>query len=120
MRLNQITASVLHQLFGWLALRLFGYALAGLFALVALYHFTVSGTLALEARFGVVQAHLIVAGAFTAAVLVTVAILAATKTKALPTPTNGMLSEPRHMQIAMLVEAVMLGYSLARKPPKTD
>ncbi|MBV8790612.1 MAG: hypothetical protein JO205_08280 [Pseudolabrys sp.] len=116
MQLHALTSFAFHQLLGRLLWRLLGVALIGLFAIIALYHFTLSGTLALEATYGALYAHLIVAGAFTAAALITLGVLAATRAKALSRPAQGALSDQRSMQIAMLVEAVMHGYALARRP----
>ena len=47
MRLNQLTGFAFGKIFGQLRRRAIGAALLGLFALVALYHFTVAGSLAL-------------------------------------------------------------------------
>jgi hypothetical protein len=116
MRLNQLTGFAINQLIGRLLWRLLAGAVLGLFALIALYHLTVAGSLALEGRVGVLYAHLIVAGAFSTAALIVYGALAATRAKPLlKQDAAGALSEPRNMQIAMLIEAVMLGYALARK-----
>lgn len=119
MRLNDISWLAFQQLFGRLWRRALGFALLALFALIALYHFTVAGTLALEAHYGLLQARLIVAGLYTFAVVVTVLILWLTRVKPLPKPQpeQAALSSPRGMQLTMLVEAVLLGYSLARRTP---
>jgi hypothetical protein len=120
MRLNQLTSYAIHQLVGRLLWRLLAGALIGLLVLIALYHFTVAGTLALETQVGVLYAQLIVAGAFSAAALIVLGVLVATRARpALKASAAGsVLSEPRNIQIAMLVEAVMLGYTLARKQPR--
>jgi hypothetical protein len=120
MRLNQLTSYAINQLIGRLLWRMLAGALVALFALIALYHFTVAVSLALEAQVGVLYAHLIVAGAFSAAALIVVGVLAATRARPAlkPLAAGGVLSEPRNMQIAMLIEAVMLGYTLARKQPR--
>ncbi len=117
MRLSDVPEFAVHLLFSRLLRRAFVAALLVLFALIAVYHFTVAGTLALDAEFGVLQARLIVAAIYTAAALVALIVLWATRSKSpIDDAAAGALASPRNMQMAMLIEAVMLGYSLARKP----
>ena len=117
MRLNDVPEFAINLLFGRLLRRAIGAALLALFALIAVYYFTVAGTLALEAEFSVLTARLIVAAIYTAAALVVLIVLWATRTKPLiADETAAALASPRNAQIMMLIEAVMLGYSLARKP----
>ena len=117
MRLNDVPEFAINLLFGRLLRRAIGAALLALFALIAVYYFTVAGTLALEAEFSVLNARLIVAAIYTAAALVVLIVLWATRTKPLITDeTAAALASPRNAQMMMLIEAVMLGYSLARKP----
>ncbi len=84
------------------------------FAIVAIYHFTIAGMLALETRFGDLHAQLIVAAIYTALVAISYAILWATGRRN-ATSSARILNQPREVQLAMLIEAAMLGYSLARK-----
>ena len=101
--------------------RLMRYAVAGLlmvvFALAALYHFTIAGMLALELQFGVLNARLIVAGVYLVLMLASAGMMwfMARKT-AKPDPATP--PTPRHMQIAALIEALLLGYELSRKGHK--
>ncbi|MGH6663775.1 MAG: hypothetical protein ACREB2_02570 [Pseudolabrys sp.] len=83
------------------------------FGLVAIYYFTVAGSLALETQYGKLDAHLIV-GAIYAVLAVGCAVWWAVLSHrtSISAP---VLSNQRDMQIAMLVEAVVLGYALARK-----
>jgi hypothetical protein len=116
MRLSGVSEVAVSLLFGRLLRRALGAALLVLFALIAVYHFTIAGTLALDAEVGVLYARLIVAAIYTAAVLVTLIVLWATRTKPLITDqTADALMSPRNAQIAMLIEAATLGYALARK-----
>lgn len=116
MRLNDIPEFAIHLLFGRLLHRAIGGALLALFALIAVYHFTIAGTLALDAEVGPLYARLIVAAIYTAAALVALIVLWATRTKPpITDETAAALASPRNTQIVMLIEAVMLGYSLARK-----
>ena len=117
MRLNDVPEFAINLLFGRLLRRAIGAALLALFALIAVYYFTVAGTLALEAEVSVLNARLIVAAIYTAAALVALIVLWATRTKPLITDeTAAALASPRNAQMMMLIEAAMLGYSLARKP----
>lgn len=116
MRLSDVSEVAVSLLFGRVLRRALGAALLVLFALIAVYHFTIAGTLALDAEVGVLYARLIVAAIYTAAALVTLIVLWATRTKPLITDqTADALMSPRNAQIAMLIEAATLGYALARK-----
>jgi hypothetical protein len=116
MRIDHVAETVADQLFGRLLRRaLIGLAIIVL-AIVALYYFTVAGSLALETQYGVVDARLIVGGVYAAAAIACIIwwmLLGRPSTSRTPA-----LNNPREMQIAMLVEAVMLGYTLARKTPR--
>ncbi len=123
MRLNDIADLTLSHLFGRLLRRALGVLLLALFAAVALYHATAAGTLALAAEFGMLYAYLIVAGIYAAAALIVLTVLWSTRNKSLDRTDReapaGALASPRNMQIAMLIEAVMLGYAMARKSGKS-
>jgi hypothetical protein len=119
MRLSEILELTFSHLFGRLLRRAVGFVLLGLFTLIAIYHLTVAGTLALEADFGLLYARLIVAAIYAAAAAVTFIVLWATRTR--PLPQSRIAGEPtsaRPLQLAMLIEAGLLGYSLARKAPR--
>jgi len=116
MRLSDVSEIAVSLLFGRLLRRALGAALLVLFALIAAYHFTIAGTLALDAEVGALYARLIVAAIYTAAALIVLIVLWATRTKpAISGQTADALMSPRNAQVAMLVEAAMLGYALARK-----
>jgi hypothetical protein len=87
--------------------------LVAIFAVVAIYYFTVAGSIALETEYGLLHARLIVGGIY-AALAIACAVWWAVQGKS-ATSSAPALSGQREMQIAMLVEAVMLGYALARK-----
>lgn len=116
MRLNDITDLTFNILFGRLLRRALGAALLGSFAIVALYYASNAGTLALTDKFGVLYAYLIMAAIYAAFALTVLTVLWATRAKpVIAEKPEGALTSPRNMQIAMLIEAVMLGYSMARK-----
>ncbi|HEY6834701.1 MAG TPA: hypothetical protein VI251_19685 [Pseudolabrys sp.] len=114
MRLDQIAIATISHLLGRLLRRAVIAALMVIFAIVGLYQFSVAGTLELGARVGDVNAHLIVGAIYAALALASLVTLWAMRSR---TTDNGApaLTQPREMQIAMLIEAVMLGYTLARK-----
>ena len=117
MRLEDIAGLAFDHIFRRIFVRaLIAFAVAA-FGIVAFYHFTIAGAIALEAQFGEVHARLIV-GAIYLAVAIAFAILWAVRGRA-PSSSAPALSSQRDMQIAMLVEAVMLGYALAGKGGRT-
>jgi hypothetical protein len=110
---NIATAAADHLVGRFLRRALLALAMAAL-AVVAIYHFTVAGTLALENHFSDLHAQLIVAGVYAALAIANYVILWATgrgNTKA-RTPALG---QQREKQLTTLVEAAMLGFELARK-----
>lgn len=114
MQLDQIAAAAMSHLLGRLMRRAVAATIMALFIIAATYQFTVAGTIALEMQHGALNAHLIVAAIYV--MLALIAFVAFWALRAKPA-TDGMpaLSQPREMQLIMLVEAVMLGYALARK-----
>lgn len=120
MRLDHLAISAIEQVAGRLARRLLVALVMAIFALVSVYYFVSAGEIELAMRFGVLNAQLIMGAIFTAAALIALIVLwtmgrRSTNNKAnMPT-----LSGQREMQLVMLVEAVMLGYALARKGDRT-
>ena len=110
----RIAEIVFSYLFGRALRRAMLVALIGVFTLTAIYHFTIAGTLALEAQYGLLYARLIVGAAYSAAALVTTIILWAMRTKR-SNEKQVVAAAPRNAQIAMLIEAGMLGYRFGRK-----
>ncbi|HSP50290.1 MAG TPA: hypothetical protein VLN61_08920 [Pseudolabrys sp.] len=116
MRLSHITEFAINYLFSKLKHRTIGTSLLVLFTLVAVYYFTIAGTQVLEAEYGLLHARLIVAAIYTAAALIALIVLWATRRKPLiKHQTADALMSPRNAPIVMLIEAAMLGYALARK-----
>ena len=117
MRLDQIAAVTIKHFVGRLARRAAIAAVMALFAIVAIYQLTVAGMVALEMRVGMLQAHLIIAGIYVALALIAFAILWSMRAKPvkLSTSDTPAVNLPLEAQIIMLVEAAMLGYTMARK-----
>jgi hypothetical protein len=120
MRLNDIADLTVNYLFGRLLRRALGLALLTAFVAVAAYYATGAGTLALAIKFGMLYAYTIMAAIYAVAALIVLGVLWATRNKPAgqlaQSATSGPLASPRNMQIAMLIEAVMLGYAMAKKP----
>jgi hypothetical protein len=115
MRLEQVVSQAISQLMGRLVRRVIIMVLLGLFALAAIYHFSVAAILALEEMFGPLYARLIVAGIDLAIALAFFGILYVTRAKPLTTKQRpGISRAPQDVQIAMLIESVLQGYALAR------
>ena len=114
MNLYTIATAAADKLAGrFLRRALLALAMAAL-AAVAIYHFTVAGTLILETHFSNLHAQLIVAGIYTGLAIVSYAILWATGRRNAK-PRTLALSRQREKQITTLIEAAMLGFDLARK-----
>ena len=121
MRLTDIAEATVSHLVARLLRRAILFALLGILAIVALYYASAAGSVALALEYGPVTAYLIMAGIYALLAIGVVITLLATRTRAVPAQDKvaNALSSPRNMQIAMLVEAVMLGYTLARKRGKS-
>ncbi len=116
MQLNDIASTTFNTLFGRLLRRALSAALLAAFAIVALYYASGAGALALTDKFGMLYAYLIMAAIYAAAALIVFIAMWATRARRIVAEKpEGALASPRNMQIAMLVEAVMLGYAMARK-----
>jgi hypothetical protein len=111
MQLNQIAEGAVGHMFGRMLLRTLFLLVGAIFAVVAIAYLTAAGAMALETQYGALHARLAVAAIYAAAALITFTVLWTTRAR----PTPGALTSKREMQLTMLVEAVALGYSLARK-----
>jgi hypothetical protein len=120
MRLSDIAEVTINHLVGRIVRRAIGFALVGFLAIITCYYVSAAAVLALAIKFGMLCAYLIMAGIYAATALIVAIVLFATRTKPLPSQEKlaNALASPPNMQIAMLVEAVMLGYALARKSGK--
>ena len=97
------------------------YGICAFCAVAAIVIAASASILALEPSVGVIYARLIVAGAFVLIALLALLWLRLLRPRpAAATPLFGASAEPsqrsaQFAQIAMIVEAVMLGYSLSRR-----
>jgi hypothetical protein len=117
MRVDHIISAAISHLMGRMMRRAVAALALAVFAVVAVYHFTVAGLIALDGHIGTLDARLVVGGIYGALALTSLIILWAMGRKPAHNVAQAMpaLGSPREMQLVMLVEAVMLGYALARK-----
>jgi fucose 4-O-acetylase-like acetyltransferase len=120
MQINQIAGLAYNRLVGRIVRRAVLVAAIALCALVAIYQFTVAGSLVVQAHYGNVEAHLFVGAVYTFLGLVCAAAIWAMRNRSARAATPATLAGQREMQLIMLVEAVMLGYTLARKAHRTS
>lgn len=124
MRLTDIAEGAVNHLIARYVRRAILVALIGALAIIMLYYVNAAASLALAFQYGPLYAYLIMAAIYAVAALIAFAAFYATRNRALARQdaqgaAAGLLSSPRNMQVAMLIEAVMLGYTLARKSGKS-
>ncbi len=95
-------------------------AAIALCALVAIYQFTIAGSLVVQEHYGTVEAHLFVGAVYAFLGLVGAVTIWAKRNRPARAAMPAALAGQREMQLVMLVEAVMLGYTLARKAHRTS
>jgi|SRR5581483_11575157 len=116
MALTDVAGNAVQRFVGRLARHAAGWLFVAIFALVAIYQGTTAVSLALEFEVGSVRAHLIIAGFFAVAALVVMTILWATSHRRDPAFAQAEAARTHtEIQIASIVEALLLGYSLSRR-----
>jgi hypothetical protein len=117
MRIDHIAEIAIADVLGALIRRAIVALAVGCCSIVAIYHISVAGLLALGLEYGPLQARLVIAAIYAGiALIVFVAFRTTTRRKLGAVATTTMpLDSSREMRIAALVEALMLGYTLARK-----
>ncbi|MCW5694689.1 MAG: hypothetical protein KIT48_20210 [Pseudolabrys sp.] len=120
MRLTELAEATIHPIVARLVRRAALFAALGLLAIVTLYYVSAAGTVALALEYGPVTAYLIMGGIYALLAIAVAITLLSTRSRAVPAqdPVANALSSTsssRNMQIAALIEALMLGYTLARK-----
>lgn len=118
MALTDIAGVAMKRMVGRLCRRAAAWLLVVIFALAAVYQATAAGSVALAMEFGVVNAHLIIAGIYAAIAAAIVVFLWTTSRRPAGRKHKRSLAsaEPEHeLQMATIVEAMLLGYSLSRR-----
>jgi ascorbate-specific PTS system EIIC-type component UlaA len=114
MNFNNLIAAATNRLLGRMLRRALVVVVMGLCAMIALYHFTIAGNIALTGHFGDLNARLIIGAVYAAIALISLVILWTMRSKPADSATP-VLSKPAETQLVLLVEAAMLGYAMARK-----
>jgi hypothetical protein len=113
---TDLAGDAIGRIVGRLTRRAAGWTLVAIFALAAIYQATVAISVALELEFGVVRAHLMIAAFYALAASITVLVLWFTTRRTAPDEKHAGISRlPPKYQIATIVEAMLLGYSMSRK-----
>jgi len=115
MRIDQVAEAAIGHFLGRFMRRLLIGCVLAACLIVAMYHFTIAGTLALEMRYGVLHARLAIGAIYAVVALISLGLLWQQSRIPRLNGAGKTLTSPREMQLIMLVEAVMLGYELARK-----
>jgi hypothetical protein len=122
MRLTDIVGSAFNGVIARIRRDAIAYGLCAVCALGAIVMAVQASLLALEPLVGVVYARLILAGVFVLIALIAVlwSRMTGPRQPAMAPAALGVAAEPtarstQFAQIAMIVEAVMLGYSLSRR-----
>jgi hypothetical protein len=125
MRIADIVASALSSSLGPVVERILwriaGACAAIIFALAALYQLTVAGTIALEVRYGALEARLFVGAAYAFAAALCILTLwfnRSRKTRS-RSEADALLNAPRTAQIAMLMEAATAGFVAGKGTAKS-
>ena len=115
MRLDHIAEAVSGHLFARLAWRtLLALIVAGCL-ITAFYQFTIAGLLALETYYGIQLARVVVGAVYTGLALIgLIAFWMHRRPDSTAAAANAMVLS-RELRIIMLIEALMIGYGLARK-----
>jgi len=120
MGLSDIATATIGRIVGGLVRRVVCWALVGLFGLAALYQASVAAVVALEAEFGAVYAHLMIAGFYAlAAIAIFVFLWVTVRRPFVDEEYRKSLAQlPAEAQLATVVEALLLGYAMSRRKPR--
>jgi type VI protein secretion system component VasK len=120
MRLEHVVSLAISQLMGRLIRRIAVMTVLALLVLVAIYHLTVAGTIALEQLYGPLIARLIIVAVYAALALIAVIYLYATRAREPEIKRHGTAKTPQDVQMAMLLDSILLGYTAARRKSRSS
>jgi hypothetical protein len=120
MGLSDLAAATIGRIVGGLVRRAVCWALVGLFGLAALYQASVAAVVALEAEFGAVYAHLMLAGFYALAAIGVLVFLWITVRRPFVDEEyrKSLAQLPAEAQVATVIEALLLGYAMSRRKPR--
>ena len=117
MKLTDIAGAAINRIAGRLVRRAVGWLFVVIFAIAAIYQATVAVSVALELEFGIVHARLIIAALYTIAAIFAMTVLWVTGRRSFLAYEDRASIEriPPELQIATIVEAMLLGYAMSRR-----
>jgi hypothetical protein len=117
MALTDFVSATIGRIVGRLVRRAACWALVGVFGLAALYQASVAVGVALEIKFGAVYAHLMIAGFYALVAIGFVIFLWVTVRRPLLDEKyrKSLAQLSGDAQVATLIEAMLLGYAMARR-----
>jgi hypothetical protein len=117
MGLSDIAVAAIGRIVGGLVRRAVCWVLVGLFGLAALYQTSVAAVVALEAEFGAVYAHLMIAGFYALAAIAILVFLWVTGRRPFVDEEyrKSLAQLPAEAQVATVIEALLLGYAMSRR-----
>ena len=117
MTLADIAGVAVNRIVGRLLRRAVAWLFVAIAVLAGLYQATIAVTAALQIEFGAIYAHLIIAAFYATAAILTVAVLWLTgRNSFLAYESRASIERiPAELQIATLVEAMLLGYAMSRR-----
>jgi len=115
MPLEDIITSTVSRLMQRVIRRGIAMAVFALFVLIALYHLTVAGTVALEELYGPLYARLIIVAAYVVLAAGAFTYLFATRAKPRAAKRASVSRAPKDVQIAALLESILVGYTTGRR-----
>jgi hypothetical protein len=121
MKIESVISQIFGRLMGRVLRRLLAITLVALFILVALYHLTIAGMLALEGLYGPLDTRLIMAGIYAVLAVMIFIYLFVTRGKAPAVEASARRTRaaarntPQDVRVAKLLESLLLGYTTARR-----
>ena len=117
MALTDIVSAIIGRIAARLMWRAACWLLVGLFALVALYQVSVAAEVVLEAAFGLLYAHLMIAGFYALLAAGTLTFLWFSGRRPLLSNEHraSLAKLPAEARVATIIEALLLGYALSKR-----
>jgi hypothetical protein len=117
MALTDYVSGAIGRVVGRLVRRAMCWVLVGVFGLAAVYQGSVAAVLALEATFGAFYAHLMIAGFYALLAISFLVFLRLSAQRPLLDAEyrKSLAKLPAEAQVATVIEAMLLGYAMARR-----